>query len=538
MSGGVLDFASQADYLVALLPEAVLSLTAMAVLLVDVFDRGEGGGRSRPRVRRLALVGLVAAAACNGWLIAFEAEPGSALVAVDGFRVAANFLFLGTALLAILLAVDYLERESLEIGEFYALVLFATVGMMVLAGAQDLILLFVGLEMMSVSAYVLTAFNRQDPRSAEAGLKYFLIGAFASAFLAYGIALLYGGTGTTGLVEMAPRVVEGAGAGNLLVLGGTGLLLVGFGFKVAAVPFHMWAPDAYEGAPTPVTGFMAAGVKAAAFLALVRVLGGGLAGAETLWRGVLWWLALLTMIVPNLVALVQEDVKRMLGYSSVAHAGYVLVALVTGSELGAPAALFYLVAYTLMTLGAFAIVYLVAGKGDRRSGLSEFRGMGWRRPWLGAALLLFLLSLAGFPPTGGFVGKLFVLRAAVEGGELVLAVTLVLTTLVAYYYYLRVVWKMYFESAPEDGIFPAAPGVSFRVGASVCAAGVLLLGILPGKVIDGAGRATEDLTGGNPPVAVDVPAAPATAEAGSPAARADRVGGAGEERETAEAGGT
>ncbi len=494
MSPVVLDFASQADYGLALLPEIVLTVSAIGVLMVDVFQRGTESRPSSDLVGGLAVAGLLAAAAANVALFALEAAPGArGLVALDDFRAVSNFVLLGGALFALLLAGDYLEREGLKIGEFHALVLFATLGMMILVGGQDLVVIFLGLETMSIAAYVLTAFNRRDPRSAEAGLKYFLIGAFASAFLIYGIALLYGATGSTHLPTMVPAVEEGVAAGSPLLLGGLGLLVVGFGFKVSAVPFHMWAPDAYQGAPTPVTGYMAASVKAAAFLALLRVLVVHLEAAQGIWGTVTWWLAMLTMIVPNLIALAQDDVKRMLAYSSVAHAGYVLVGVTAGGAAGLSASLFYLAVYTLMTLGAFGITYLVAGKGDRRSHLADFRGLGWSRPLLGAAMLLFLLSLAGFPPTGGFVGKLFLLRAAVEAGQVTLAVTLVLTSLVAYYYYLRVVWKMYFDEAAEGAVAPPVPGRSFRLAATACAIGVLAAGLLPGPALGGAERAVEGL---------------------------------------------
>lgn len=486
-----LDFASQLDYALALLPEIVLSTAACALLLVDAFQDEERG--SGTTVRWLALGGVLAAAAANVLLVGVETGAEGILVALDSFRVVTNFLLLGTAFLTVLFSFDYVRREGLDPGEYHALVLFATVGMMFLAGAGDLILVFLGLEMMSIAAYVLTGFNRRDPRSAEAGLKYFLIGAFASAFFIFGIAFLYGSTGSTHLAAVTSAVLAGAGTGDPLLVTGTGLLLVGFGFKVAAVPFHMWAPDTYQGAPTPVTGYMAAGVKAAAFFALIRVVVVALEPVAEVWEGAVWWLAMLTMIVPNLVALAQDDVKRMLAYSSLAHAGYVLVGVGSGSDLGVSAALFYLVVYTLMTLGAFAVIYLVAGKGDRRSHLSDFRGMGWRRPVVGGVLVLFLLSLAGFPPTGGFVGKLYLLRAAVDGGRTVLAVTLVLTSLVAYYYYLRVVWKMYFEEAPEGLLEPDLPGRAFRLATGLCALGVLLAGVLPSAGISGAESAAADL---------------------------------------------
>ncbi len=503
---GAAQVAGQVGFLRALLPEIVLTVAALVVLLVDVFQRGRRPGPSGPVIRWLSVIGVLLAAGANVTLIPLGPAGPDALVALDGFRVLANFIILGATLLGLLFAFDYLKREGLEVGEFYALLLLASVGMMILSGAQDLVLIFLGLEMMSISVYVLTGFNREDPRSAEASLKYFLIGAFASAFFIYGVALLYGATGTTRLVRMA--AVLSSGHPGLLTAGGAALLLIGFGFKVSAVPFHAWAPDAYQGAPTPVTGYMASGVKAAAMLALFRVLWVSLGSVESFWHGAVWWLAVLTMIVPNLVALVQDDVKRMLAYSSVAHAGYLLVGVAAGGPLGRGAALFYLVVYTLMTVGAFAVVYVVAGQGDRHSHLADFRGLGWRRPWLAGALGIFLLSLAGFPPTGGFVGKLYLLRAAVGADQSGLAVILVLSSLVAYFYYLRVVWKMYFEDAPEDVPEPDATGRAFRFGAVVCVAGILVAGLVPGPAVDAAGAA--GLTGVSaPPAAAPVASASA-----------------------------
>ena len=489
-----IDFVSKFDYLLILLPEVVLSAAALVLLLGDVFQRGQESSQSADWVGLTAAGSVLAAAAANGFLLTLEVTSGAPMIAADAFRVTANFIFLGATFFGLLFSFDWLEREGLDKGEFYVLVLLATVGMMVLGAARDLIVVFLSLELMSIAVYVLTAFQRSDPRSSEAGLKYFLIGAFASAFLLFGIAFLYGATGTTNLARVVPRVAEAAADGNVLLYLGTGLLLVGFGFKISAVPFHMWTPDAYEGAPTPVTGYMAAGVKAAAFAALLRVLTVELMPAADAWQVALWWVAVLTMVLPNLVALAQDDVKRMLAYSSVAHAGYLLVGVVSANALGRSAALFYLAVYTLMTLGSFAVVYHVAGKGDRRRHLSDFAGLGWRRPLLGVAMVIFLLSLAGFPPTGGFVGKLYLLRAAVDAGQVGLAVTLVLTSLVAYYYYLRVVWKMYFEEAPEEAASPGRPGPSFRFSAAVCAAGILLLGLLPGTGIDAADRAGRSLT--------------------------------------------
>ena len=491
------DFASHGHYWLALLPEVILSLSAVAILMRDAFVEKVSRGSvdvvdDRASVEYLiTMYGIAAALIASLWLSDMSA-PTDSLIALDGFRVAANFILLGGALLVVTLANDYLARERLPTAEFHALLLFALVGMLVLVAARDLILLFVGLELMSIAVYVLTGLVRNDSRSSEASLKYFIVGAFASAFLLYGIALLYGATGTTRLATAAVAITNEAVGGNFLLTAGVGMLIIGFGFKIAAVPFHMWTPDVYEGAPTPVTSLMATGVKAAAFIALLRVLTIDLGGVTDLWRTAIWWLAMLTMIVPNLIALTQSDVKRMLAYSSIAHAGYLLVGVATSSSLGRAGSLFYLAAYTVMTVGSLAIVFHVAGSGDRKSRIQDYRGLGWQRPGLAVVLLIFLLSLAGFPPTAGFVGKLFLLRAAIDAGEIILAVTLVLTSLVAYYYYLRIVWKMYFESAPEDAEIPEAPGVAFRWTVGLSAFAIIFAGLFPGRLIDRAQDAVSD----------------------------------------------
>ncbi len=489
----ILDFSSQVHYLWALLPETVMATTGLLVLTGDVFQRGRQSVPSGAWVRWMTLAGVLLAAAANAFLLTFDVPARSGMIAVDPFRVTINFVILGTTLFSLLFAFDYLRREGMDVGEFYFLVLMAAIGMMLLAGSRDLIVVFVALELMSLSVYVLTGFNRRDPRSAEAALKYFLMGAFASGFLLYGIALLFGATGSTNLALVTSEVARGAAEGNLLLVAGVALLVVGFAFKVSAVPFHMWTPDVYEGAPTPVTGFMAAGVKAAGFAALIRIVTVELAPAENVWGSILWWLAVLTMVVPNLIALAQDSVKRMLAYSSVAHAGYLLVGVVAANSLGRAASVLYLAVYALMTLGAFAVVSVVSGKGDSRGTLADYRGLGWRRPLLGALFVVFLLSLAGFPPTGGFIGKLYLLVAAVEAGHVGLAIILVLTSFVSYYYYLRVIWKMYFEEAPEEAALPAAPGASFRLAAVVTATLILVAGFLPGRAIRAVEGVGEDL---------------------------------------------
>ncbi|HEX7239553.1 MAG TPA: NADH-quinone oxidoreductase subunit N, partial [Longimicrobiaceae bacterium] len=384
-------------------------------------------------------------------------------------------IFLLAAALSLFVSMGYLDRKGINRGEFHVLVLFATVGMMLMGGARDLMMMFVALEVMSVSIYVLVGFDRMDARSSEGSLKYFLLGAFSSAFFLYGIALTFGATGSTNLGVIGPGGAEGVRSGNLMLLAGAALLMVGLGFKVAAMPFHMWTPDAYDGAPTPVTALMSTGVKAAAFAAFFRVFGVAFAGMYEHWATVVFWLAAITMVVANLVAATQGSLKRMLAYSSIAHAGYLLVALMAAQTGGAAAFLFYLLVYTLMTAGAFGVL-IANGRGTEEwVTLEDFAGFGWRHPLLGAAFSIFLLSLAGFPLTAGFLGKLFILRAAIEGGLQVLAVILVLASLVSYFYYLRVIVVMYMQPSRAGVEAPApVPGAArFALGAA--AALVLLL---------------------------------------------------------------
>jgi NADH-quinone oxidoreductase subunit N len=447
---------NQADYLWALLPEIVLALGAMAVLLGDVLQKGN---QSRPSARWVpwasiavlaltfvANLPLVTQTVATATFTDPLRDVSNGMVAVDAFRGLTNCLFLLSGVLTILISIGYLDRRGINRGEFYALVLFAVLGMMLMAGASDLMMIFIGLEVMSVAIYVLVGFDRMDPRSTEGALKYFLLGAFSSAFFLYGIALVFGATGTTNIRVFFADLLQNQRQDTML-LAGMALVLVGFGFKVAAIPFHMWTPDAYEGAPTPVTALMATGVKAAAFASLIRVFLVGFGGNFGDWARPVYLLAAVTMVAGNLLALTQGSLKRMLAYSSIAHAGYLLAAVLAGFAGGTSAFLFYLLVYTLMTAGAFGIVIANARGTEERVTLEDYAGLASQKPWLAAMLSIFLLSLAGFPLTAGFLGKLYILRALVRFDVPSLAVILVLSSLVSYFYYLRVIVVMYMRPA-------------------------------------------------------------------------------------------
>lgn len=474
-----LDFSTLGHYFVALLPELLLSVWGMLVLLVGVWKKAEEGRPSADDLAALSLVGLCLAAGANGWLYNVGPAGGGGMVALDEFRLFANWIFIVAAILSISISFAYVHTQRLQAAETYSLVLFASVGMMLMGGSHNLILVFLALELMSVAVYALVAMNRRDRRSAEAGLKYFLLGAFSSGFFLYGIALIYGAAGTVDVLQIQRAVLQGEAAGGLL-LAGIALLAVGFAFKVAAVPFHMWTPDVYEGAPTPVTAFMATGVKAAAYVAFLRVFMVAFDAVYEAWYSIIWWLAAITMVAANLMALVQSSVKRMLAYSSIAHGGYLLVAVVAANETASAALLFYLFVYALMNIGAFAVVITVARQGEDRLQIEDYAGLGWQKPALGVVLTVFLLSLAGFPGTGGFMGKIFLLQGAVDSELWVLAVVLVMATLVSYWYYLRVAWYMWMKEAPgAEAHAGVVAGIPIKVALAATVGLVLFLGLFP-----------------------------------------------------------
>ena len=415
------------------------------------------------------------------------------MIAVDQFRLFSNWIFLLAAVLGILISFAYVYRQRLQAGEFYALILFATSGMMFMAGARDLIVVFLGLEVMSIAVYALTAFNRRDRKSAEAGLKYFLLGAFSTGFLLYGIALVYGATGSTNVAVIGEIISSGEGSQNLLSAA-IALLTIGFAFKVSAIPFHMWTPDVYEGAPAPVTAWMSAAVKAAGFVAFRRVLMGGFDSMYPLWYPILWWLAAITMVGANLIALVQTNIKRMLAYSSIAHAGYLLVAIAAANETASAGMLFYLLVYTLMNMGAFAIVMSVSHHSEKRLYIDNYVGFGWAQPLLGILLTIFLLSLAGFPGTGGFMGKIYLLLGAAESDLWALSVILVLTTVLSYWYYLRVAWVMWMKNPEVEGQHDRITvPLPMRFALLVSVGLILYVGILPSGTLEFARASIEGL---------------------------------------------
>ncbi len=452
-------------------PELALAATALVLLILEVLNRPP-----RAQFAWVALAGIVAAGVL-GFVFPTEGRFYSGMIAVDRFSGFLDVIFLVIAAATMLIAVPYLRKSLEERGEYYALLLFATIGMMFMAKAHDLTILFLGLELLSIPLYILVGFYRHRVRSNEAGLKYLLLGAFSTGFFLFGVALLYGSTGSTHYDAIRDSILSGDHISPILTLAGFGLLLVGFAFKVALVPFHMYAPDVYEGAPTSITAFLSTGPKVAGFAALLKIIVVSLAVTTQHWWGVVWGLAVLTMTVGNITALVQDNLKRMLAFSSVAHAGYLAIAVLVGTFDSASGLLYYVAAYAVTTLGAFAVVALIEGKDESDLEMSSYRGLAHRNPWLAAFFALAMISLAGFPPTAGFLGKYFIFNAAVDEGYIWLVVIAVLNSLVSVYYYLRPIVAMYMRE-PVDEAPVSLPRVTVPV--FVLLVGVVLgLGVFP-----------------------------------------------------------
>jgi NADH-quinone oxidoreductase subunit N len=483
--------------LMPLLPLGIVIATAVLLILYEVFS-SQG---DRTYCAHFAVLGCAIAIAFA--LRGIEGPPhplfGSAgrtePLVVDAFASFASVLVIAAGLLAALLSPGYVRVAKCAEGEYYALILFAVAGMMVMAMAGDLIVFFLGLEAMSIAVYALTGTRGNDPRAAEAALKYFLMGSFATGFLLFGIAMVYGATGSVALTDLAHAVsIDDAVANQPLLALGIVLIIIGFAFKVAAVPFHMWAPDVYEGAPTPVTGFMAVAVKAAAFVALLRVVMVGLKVQnqieEPIWITLLTLLATLTVVGGNVLALVQQNVKRMLAYSSISHAGYALIGIVAaarGEESAGVAVLFYLTAYTFMTLGAFGVLAFLerSDGGNEAERFGAFAGIGYKHPALGFAMAVFMIALGGLPPTAGFFGKLYLFSAAIRAGETPLALVGIFGSIISVYYYLRVIVAFYMRDVPEPGPLPSATrSTQLAIGLGLAVIAVLYIGVFPSQWIE------------------------------------------------------
>jgi NADH-quinone oxidoreductase subunit N len=465
--------------------------------------------RDRPRTLGaiLTALGFAGALLATGWQWLVAGDPGlllqgtdtrlvgtdsllAGMFAVDGVALFTRFIVCIGGLITVPLGFSYAEERRIHRGEYYPLLLFAATGMTLLAASDDLIMVFLSYEVLSLSLYILCGFAKRDLNSQESALKYFLLGAFSSALLLYGIALAYGVAGTTNIAEVG-RAFAGLDADRWLTLTAMGLLLVGLGFKTSLVPFHMWTPDVYQGAPTPVVAFMAGGTKAAAFAAFLRVFVGAFAPLQWSWIPVVGTIAVLTMLVGAVLAVVQTDLKRMLGYSAIAHAGYVLLGLVSVSRGGVSATLFYLLIYTFMSLGSFGVLGLLERRRRKAVTLDDLRGLGRRYPFPSILLALFLLSLAGIPGTAGFVAKFAVFRAAIAADQVGLVIVAVISSVIAAFFYIRVIVAMFMDSEPETAASSAplasTTGISFAL--SVSAAAVLAFGILPGALIGLASQA-------------------------------------------------
>jgi len=462
--------------LISLAPVLVLSVFTMLVMLLDLFI-----GKNKSALVFVALTGLLLAAVSSFAKTDWPVSSFGGSYVVDHMSVFFTMIFCLSSGLAILLSIEYNKRENIRVGEYYSLIMFCTVGMIILASSTDLIMIFLGIEIVSLCLYVLAGIRRGDTRSNEAALKYFLLGAFATGFLLYGMTLLYGSTGTTKLAGIAEALSHSDVVSQPILMMGVVLLVAGFGFKVASVPFHMWTPDVYQGAPTPVTAFMAVGPKAAAFAAFFRVFTTAMPELAPTWEMLLSIVAITTMFVGNLGAIMQTNIKRLLAYSSISHAGYILIAIIAKGSLATSALLFYMLAYTFMTFGAFSIVILIGRKGKENLELEDYSGLGFQAPLLGLAMSIFLLSLGGLPPLAGFVGKFYIFQAALNEGYVVLVVLAVLNSAISLYYYLRVIVFMYMKEPKGELQISLTPITLLVIIIGVL--GTIQLGLFPGPVI-------------------------------------------------------
>src|SRR5829696_4242575 len=482
----------------AILPELVIAFAGIVTMVYDSFFP-----KDRTTTGIISLVGLLVSGVLLGimWTQPQPAGSWNGMIAHDNLRMGFSFVFLLVTAMTVLVSTVWVEREDVPAGEYHSLLMFATFGMMLMASGNDLVVLFLGLETLSIATYVMAGFRKSDLKSNESAMKYFILGSFASAFLLYGMALIYGATGSTNITEIAAKVADPNFPALLLI--GAAMLIIGFGFKVATVPFHIWTPDVYEGAPSPITGFMSAGPKAAAFASFVRVFVLGfplIAGVQASaylhdsWMTALTVMAILSMTVGNIVAIMQNNVKRMLAYSSIAHAGYAMVGFIGAGAAKSNAdrdeaiasVAFYMLSYAITNLGAFAIVTLLGQKNDRRTEFEDYNGIGFKSPVLSFALSLFMLSLLGLPLTAGFMGKVLVFRPALEANNpllTILVIVAVVNTAISAYYYLRLIVVMFFRERSTQWANPRIPA-GLAAALVVAVIGVLYLGIFAGGVID------------------------------------------------------
>ena len=468
-----------------ILPEIVLTAGALLLLIVDLFT-------SRQHQRVLGWCALAVLGATALTLLPFSGANlvvSRGLLAIDGFAFFFKLIFLGAAAITVLMSSSYLEAEGLKVGEYYFLILCATLGMMFMASGIDLIAIFIGLETMAVAFYILVGYVKPNRRSNEAAVKYFLLGAFSLGLLLYGMSILYGLSGTTNLRELTATFVAGESDGLLLVA--IILVIAGIGFKIAAVPFHMWAPDVYEGAPTPVTAFLSVGSKAAAFAMLLRIFFEGLPGLVEEWRPIFYALAIITMTLGNIAAITQSNIKRMLAYSSIAHAGYILIGVVAGTPRGFTAIFVYLMVYVFMQLGAFAVVTMLRRENVAGDELKDLSGLYSRYPVAAFAMLFFMLSLGGIPPTAGFMGKFWLFSAAIESGYIWLAVVAVGNSAISLYYYIRVIVYMWIKEEIAGPPIKVSPAMVAAL--VITLVGTIVFGLYPRPLFELAAASTQVL---------------------------------------------
>ncbi|UCH79618.1 MAG: NADH-quinone oxidoreductase subunit N [Nitrospiraceae bacterium] len=461
-----------------LTPEITMICTGLILLLLDLVVK------KKEAIAVLGIIGTIVAIFATYRLYAFNETRSIFLemFALDGYANFFKIIFYINVILTICISFRYMKIEKASIGEYYALLMFATTGMMIMASAADLIVLYLGLELMALSTYILAGLMRKQRKSNEAALKYFFLGAFSSAFLLYGISLTFGLTGTTNIQDIAGLVSSLSIADNAIMHLAVVFLIVAFGFKIALVPFHMWAPDVYEGAPTSITAFMSVGPKAAGFAVLGRVLFEAFGDMQIMWSSILVPLSILTMAVGSIIALAQTNIKRMLAYSSVAHAGYILLGIIAGTTDGLISSVNYLMIYMFMNMGAFAIVIMLRSEGFQGEELEDYKGLAKTNPAAAALMLVFMFSLTGIPPTAGFIGKFYVIMEAINAGDMYLAITAVVFSVISAFFYLRVVMYMYMNDPKETVILTKSPSMTFALALTTVM--VLVLGVFPSVLLN------------------------------------------------------